>query len=666
MHVALKNRFGRAIGASLVVLASSISCRFDPSYRDFPDLTSAGCTEGAVECHGAVLQRCDSNQFATIDDCGSRGLMCAPTLKACTPCIPRERACQGHDVLECDDRGQQSTRVATCDDDHGYACRRGGCVQLCDEAARNKSNVGCEYWGVDLDNANLPPEYPDYASSNAAAQQYAIIVSNPQTDLAARVTVEEDIAHVGEPSSLRVVATATVGVRHLEVFKLGPKEVDGSPPDKPNGGTNTALTRGAFRVSSDVPIVAFQFNPLENVNVRSNDATMLLPTASLGSGTGKSYVVLGWPQTIARSEDPATNFGIQLRAFLTLVGTRPDTKVRIKPAANVVPTGPDGPFPLGIAKNTEVEWVLQPFDVLNLETGEFNADFTGSTIETSAPTVVYVGSEASDAPFYTNLADRKCCADHLESQVTPLRAVGKSYVLAGMPNRSRAVAAAGGAIAPFDEPELYRVMAVSAGKTTVKTSLPPPWNVFDLDSEGANVTISAHQPFTLDADKAVLIADVQVSQEAAGIPITGDRLPGGDPSLMFVPPLEQWRSDYVFLTPDKYLFDFVVMTAPFGSTVYLDGLPVDGNLCEIVPGDGLDAKTRGKPNPPYLVYRCQLSFPVILPGVVPPNNLLPGKQNDGVHRVVADAPIGALVYGFDYRVSYAYAAGTELVDVNTN
>jgi hypothetical protein len=48
------------------------------------------------------------------------------------------------------------------------------------------------------------------------------------------------------------------------------------------------------------------------------------------------------------------------------------------------------------------------------------------------------------------------------------------------------------------------------------------------------------------------------SQGTTGIPFT---LPGGDPALIMVPPVEQWRSDYVFLTPNKYAFDFVQIVA---------------------------------------------------------------------------------------------------------
>lgn len=630
----------RALAATLA-LALAASCRFDPSYRDVPDPAANPCTDGVVECRGTGLTRCDNGQPVVLDDCGARGQVCAPNLLKCTPCMPNEGTCDGFDVLRCTEDGQTRTKVETCNADKGFACRRGTCTNLCEEATRNKSNVGCEYWAVDLDNAVTN-------QGNAALQQYAVIVSNPQPDLAARVTVEEDTASPGEPAKLRVIGEASVGIRHLEIFRLGPKEVDGSPVDQPNGGTHTALTRGAFRLRSDVPIVAYQFNPLENVNVFSNEATLLLPAAALGGGGGRTYVVAGWPQTIATSQDPATNFGLDLRAFLTVVGTRPDTRVKIKSTARVVP---GGPFSAGIAKGGEAEVVLQPFDVLNLETGDFNADFTGTLIDASGPVAVYVGSEASDAPDFATLASRSCCADHLEEQLVPVRAAGKRYALGRSPNRSKALAAAGAAIAKFEEPELYRIVTTKAGKTHITTSLPPPYDAFDLNDEGTSTTIASLSDFTLTASQPILVADVQVSQEAAGV---ARGLPGGDPSLTFVPPIEQWRNEYVLLTPDKYAFDFLVMTVPQGGSVYLDGLPVDGKVCEqgSMPG--------------FVVYRCQLSFPTIDPQKTAPNNVLPGRQNDGVHRVVSDYPMSVLVYGFDSFVSYAYAGGTELLEINPN
>lgn len=630
--------------AAIVALATLFgACRFDPAYRDFPDPIVSPCTEGALDCRGASLLRCEGGKLAVIDDCGARGEVCAANLKACTPCSPGQITCRGADVLRCSDDGRARTVTATCDGAAGFACRSGVCTHLCGDAAEHRSNVGCEYWAVDLDNAVLPPE--DGLPGNAAIQQFAVIVTNPQPDLAAVVTVEEDVSEPGTPSAPHPVATATVGPGHLEVFKLGPREVDGSTPEVPNGGTGTALTRHAYRLRSTVPIIAYQFNPLENVNVRSNDATVLLPVSAL-SGPGVKYVVAGWPQTIARSEDPNTNFNQSLRAFLAIVGTAPDTKVRIHTTARIIP---GSPLPNGAPKGTDFEATIQPFEVLNLETGDFLADFTGSRIEADQPIVTFVGSEASDAPMWNDLSQRSCCADHLEVQVTPTRAVGQHYTIGRMPNRSRAVSAAGAVLGTFAEPELYRVVATAEGRTHVTTSLPAPYDAFDLDGPGANLVLSTLEDFRLDADRSVLVADVQVSQEAAGISIANG-LPGGDPSLLLVPATEQWRSSYVVLTPDKYAFDFLVITAPNGAQVFVDGLPADASRCEVTTTS-------------FTVHRCQLSFPVIDPGARPPNNIRPGVQNDGVHRVQADVPVGVLVYGFDYRVSYAYAGGTELVDI---
>jgi hypothetical protein len=630
------------IGLALTTVLFA-ACRFDPAYRDFPDLSTLPCIEGIVECRGSALTRCDQGKFAVIDDCGGRGEACATVLKKCTPCAPGELTCDGQSTLRCSDDGQTRNVSGTCDASQGFACRSGVCSDLCGDAAEHRSNIGCEYWPVDLDNAVLPPE--GGLPGNAAIQQYAVIVTNPQPDIAAVVTVEEDTAAPGQPNAPHVVATATVGPNHLEVFKLGPREVDGSPPDVPNGGTGTALTRHAYRLRSTVPIIAYQFNPLENFNVRSNDATVLLPTSALVGSTAK-YVVAGWPQTIARTEDPHTNFNEMLRVFLAVVGTTPDTHVKIHTTARVIP---GGPFPNGAPKNTEVEATLQPFEVLNLETGDFLADFTGSTVEADQAVVVYVGSEASDAPFFTDLSQRSCCADHLEVQVTPTRAVGQHYTIGRMPNRSQAVSAAGAVIGTFKEPELYRVVATADGPTHVTTSLPAPYDAFDLAGPGADLVLSALEDFRLDASQPVLVADVQVSQEAAGISIANG-LPGGDPSLLLIPATEQWRNDYVLLTPDKYAFDFLVITAPNGAHVFVDGLAADGTVCEITTAA-------------FTVYRCQLSFPIIDPAGRPPTNILPGVQHDGVHRVQADVPVGVLVYGFDYRVSYAYAGGTELVDI---
>lgn len=667
----------RAARGALAVLVGGFwaaSCGFDSGSRWEVVPSSLGpiCEIGAVRCRADALESClanaatgDADWFVT-DDCGASGLICSSALGACATCNPGDGRCSGQVPERCSSDGAAWEQRSACDGTPGSACRAGGCVDLCGLAASQRSNVGCEYWAADLDNANVG------VSLNAASQQFAVVVSNAQPDIIARVTIERDDTAPGDPSAPVQVAAADVPPLSLRVFKLGPREVDGSAPGEFDTGTHTALTRAAYRITSDVPVVAYQFNPLENVNVFSNDASLLKPVEALANNSGQlsnDYVVLGWPQTIASTEDPDTNFNpanpIDLRGFLTIVATRPDTTVRVEPTTRVLGDGA-GIAPTEPGDSLEVK--LQPFDVLNLETDDFNADFTGSLIYADQPLVVFSGSEASDAPFFETLATRQCCADHLEEQLDPVRTAGRRFVATVGWSRTRAVSEAGATVGVVEQVEYYRVIAVTDAGATVNTTLDGADRTFTLDGKGDFADLAASRDFTIDASAPIMVGNISPSQNAAGIP---RGLPGGDPSFIVLPPVEQHRPNYVFLTPDKYSFDFIRIVAPPDTTVVLDGRIIvqSGNVvvdpltvCERFPGDGLTEEQRGSPLPPFFTYRCQLSFPVIDPQQ-DSNNLLPGSQNDGVHRLDANRPVGVLVDGFDAFVSYAYAAGTELVQI---
>lgn len=595
--------------------------------------------------------------WALSDDCTSRGLICSLTLEACTVCEPNRRSCSGQTIMQCDTTGSEQTPADTCDPSEQQVCREGSCVNLCSQASQRRSNVGCEYFAVDLDNAKIND------TLNAAAQQFAVVISNPETDVATEVTIEQDDSEPGDENAPKSIVTATIPPFNLRVFRLGPREVDGSPPGEFDTGTHTALTRHAYRIHSTFPVVAYQFNPLENVNVFSNDASLLKPTEALtplGDDLEPAYVALGWPQTIANSSDPDTNFSpqnpVSLRAFLTLVGTTPNTHVRIDSTARILPGGMIPATP----KGGTLDFELSTFDVLNLETDDFNADFTGSLISTDRALVVFSGSEASDAPFFAKLTDRKCCADHLEEQLDPIRTSGQNFVATVSPSRTVALAKAGAPVGEAEQNEYFRVIATTDAGARVSTSLNGQFQSFVLAERGSFLTIASTHHFTLKSDAPVMLSSVSPSQQDSNVP-TG--FPGGDPSLIIVPPLEQFRSSYVFLTPDKYSFDFIRIVAPRAAVVVLDGRSVDEiDGCVANDADGItDAARRKQVGPsPFVVYECQLSFPIIDPNKAAPANLSAGAQNDGVHRVESNAKVGVIVDGFDSYVSYGYAAGTEL------
>ncbi|NUP12228.1 MAG: hypothetical protein HOW73_39785 [Polyangiaceae bacterium] len=618
------------------------------------------CNVGDKRCTTAVEEcRATGNitAWVVVDDCAARDKICVEGIFECKTCRPSAQFCDGLDVRVCDAEGESSSYVTTCDASEGRACRGGECKQLCNDALAFKSNVGCEYWAVDLDNANVD------ATSNAAAQQFAVVVSNPQPDVPVVVRIEQDDSLPGTANDPHVIAEATIAPLNLQVFKLGPREVDGSPEGEFDTGTHTALTRHGYRVSTDFPVVAYQFNPLENVSVFSNDASLLYPREALTSDASslvRSYVVLGWPQTIAATDDPDTNFNpldpTHLRSFLTIVGTREETLVRVIPSTTVVPGGPVAMTEPG----GMIDVTLGAFDVLNLETGDFAADFSGTEIFADGPVAVFSGSEAADAPHFDKLSQRRCCADHLEEQVAPIRTAGTTFAIPHSPNRGDAVKAAGADVKPIIEPEYVRFIATHDQGAVIETTLPAPDDHIELATAGAMAEVRVFSDFLATSSDPVLVAQVNASQQAGSVTKSG--YPGGDPSLLFIPPIEQWRPDYVFLTPDKYAFDFVVVIAPFGATVLLDDQPLGPETCEVTPADGLDAATRGTENPTHVVYRCQLSFPTIDSSIDPPI-IAVGTQNDGVHRIVSNTPVSIIVYGWDAFVSYAYAGGTELREI---
>lgn len=661
-----------SLWASLLLgIGLLVSCEFDPPYRwvalpktDADPKQPIQCTPDTWACIEERLQRCSpedgGHAWQTIEDCGARGEQCELSGRRCVVCAPGSRRCNEDGVPEvCAEDGSGFTQLEACDESAGFVCRAGGCRDLCQEARSQRSNVGCEYWAADLDNANLDPVL------NAAEQQFAVVVSNPHSDVSVRVQVYIDDTLPGEANDPVLLVEQHIGPMNLRVFPLGPREVDGSIPGVRGSATHSALSRAAFRITSSVPVVAYQFNPLDNVNVFSNDASLLKPVEALNSPSKqlrRAYVVLGWPQTIAITDDPNTSFGGEdgqaLRAFLTLVGTRPDTRVRVIPTARIV--GAPG---IPETKPGEVlEMTLQPFDVLNLETDDFNADFTGTLVESDGPVVAFSGSEASDAPHFEDLSQRACCADHLEEQLDPIATAGKLFVAPVAFNRSLAVASAGGDLGTVAMPEVFRVIAATEAGARVRTTLEGQDAKFELEGLADFREITTSRDFLLESDEPVMLSNVSPSQQAAGVP---NNFPGGDPSFLIIPPVEQYRSDYVFLTPQFYAFDFLRIMAPPSARIALDGEDVRRSPdCTADDQAGLRQTMPKSARERFVVWRCQLSFPIIDPNASSPEGFLrDGDQNDGVHRVVSSEPVGVLVDGFDRNVSYAYAAGTELVHI---
>lgn len=625
------------------------------------------CPESLV-CNGDVAQWCEHGVLREVD-CAEGQLVCVAGM-GCRSCRPGGTCCgnsfwvddpcgspvERDEVLVCDADGRSATWVKTCDVAAGEICvmedDQASCRDSCDVAADNPSSEGCEFYGVDLDN---------YAGDegNPAAQQFAIILTNTSR-ASAEVTIEINHALPGDEPDLEVIRSFVIGPGcPYTVDDLDPREVDGSPPGTFDTGTDTALSSRAYRIRSTVPLTAYQFNPYQRFDTFSNDASLLLPTSAVGSvgsdvPPGSSYVVMGWPQLLADTEDPETDAGVDLRSTLTIVGTAAETTVMVQTSADILGS-PDVPAtPAGGLLSVN----LEPFDVLNLETDGFGADFSGTRIDSDRPVMAFSGNECGDVPEYSGRFSRQCCCDHLEEQLFPLSSMGTAFVAVKTPSRTQALADAGARITPLpSETDHFRLLT-TADHTTCKTSLPPPLDEFPLVA-GSTRTVGAAEDFVIECSEPVVVAQFVASQWTVVGPDNED-LPAGDPSFILLPPVEQFRTEYRFSVPGKYVFDYLLIAAPSSTDVELRTIEAKED-CERTPVGTLTIDGRAVD---FDAIRCALSQPVIAPGLPRPVNVDQGVQRDGLQWLRANAPVGLVLYGFDYSVSYGLPGGAKVAPIN--
>ncbi|MFH0901170.1 MAG: hypothetical protein V2A73_11130, partial [Pseudomonadota bacterium] len=210
------------------------------------------------------------------------------------------------------------------------------------------------------------------------------------------------------------------------------------------------------------------------------------------------------------------------------------------------------------------------------------------------------------------------------------------------------------------ELESWRIIGTSE-HTSIQTSLPDPNDHFYL-SFGKSVTFQADRDFVIEADGPISVGQFPSSQEVMGIPphVDGGKdPPGGDPSFILVPPVEQWRSKYVFLVPNKYAYDFLLMAVPVGTKILYDDFPLSTVLqdCEYQP---ISKFKNSESATEYQAIRCPLSHPT----VENPND--PAFQDDGRHELESldGQAFGLVVFGLDRYVSYGYPGGTNLAVIN--
>ncbi len=567
--------------------------------------------DGGLFCEGCV-----GNSYQPCEDGVPQDLIacehaCTPDI-GCTLCAPTETVCVGNEVHRCAVDGSNTDEVVeVCDTQNGMLCGNGRCGTACDIAEDQPSNVGCEFWGVDLDQQD--------GLNDPASAPWGFVLSNAGEGTA-NVTIDANLAQPGQPIQLQNISQVSVPAGDLRTVVLPAREIDCGAKPNDYDAPGTCFSSRAFRIRASSPIVVYQYNVF--TNQYSNDASLLLPTSALG----KVYRIIGWG---AGHPVRITPFKVD-RSYVTVIGTAENTHVTVKPSWKVRGTAPGTPGPVAAtAAGGLIEITMGPFDVLNLETedGQLSddpktlADLTGSVVQSDKPVAVFSGVESTsvpgsfEVPSYPGWEEKKdsCCLDHLEEQMFPVESLGSKYVITRSPIRSTS---------SFREPDVLRFLGV-AETAQVTTNLAPPYDNFTLNP-GDVVTTWAQDNAIIESSAPIMVAQLLISQGR----VDGPSL--GDPSLTVFPPVDQYRTEYVFLTPPSWVKNYVVLSVPTSGVVTIDG---NAPSCTVEPAGTIDGVA-------YESRVCPLAA--------------------GAHKLSGDVPFGITAYGYGGAGSYAFAGGADV------
>ena len=495
--------------------------------------------------------------------------------------------------------------------------------ESCADAATGKTYVGCDFWPTVVYN----PVYNVF--------DFAAVVANAGTQ-PANITVTRGTG----------MATATVMPGSLQEIRLpwvpelkGPAFNALTQGSRPT--TSVRVDGGAYHLVSTVPVTVWQFNPVEykkdaaelmsemrtcdypptmsnsdgtNCESVSADAALLIPSTALTGNyriSSKSAVPIGITDGTGVS-DSAGGF--------TITATANTTHVKIQLADDMA----GGTGITAAKKGSVVEYDMNAGDVLELLSqpapyaGMPHSDLSGSIVNANQPVQVIGFNPLTTVPSQAVPQPGSCCADHLEETVLPAEVLGKHYVVT--PPSTHTGKNAG---------HYVRFMGDFDG-TTLQYKGNPPASAPAMLNAGQIVEVDATASFEVLASQPFSITSTSKSGTVQNGCTTDPDCYIGDPSMTDIVAVEQFRTQYIFLAPQDFAYNWADVIVPVGAMVTLDGAPISGMM---EPVD--DA---------YNLYRVPLM----------------AGSSMGAHKVVSDQPIGLQVMGYGHATSYYYPGGLNL------
>ncbi|MFP6683470.1 MAG: IgGFc-binding protein, partial [Polyangiaceae bacterium] len=405
-----------------------------------------------------------------------------------------------------------------------------------------------------------------------------------------------------------------IGLPPGEVAILFLAGVQGSPPQCPvvpaMGDAQVTGTGvgNSFRITSDVPVVAYQINPYGGGSTAVTGSSLLLPVSVWDT----NYIAAN-----------AYNVGAQPPS-MNIIASQDNTTVTMVPVAAV---SGGGGLPSG-AQNQPMA-----FTIHKGQHAQFTqlAPLTGSVISADKPVGFMAGAPCMNIP-----AKNVFYCDHGEQMLPPVQALGSEYV--GVMHRPR-----------ISEPAIWRLIgAVDGTQLTWSSDVGGPQTL----NQGQSIEFETGTPFVVkaqDGDHPFILFTHMAGATWSKLPIEGY----GDPESVISVPPQQYMSRYVFFTDP---------TIPETNLVIVRSKNPDNSFSDVTL-DCLGVLSGWQPVGDYEWTRTDLStgdFQSV------------GNCGNGRHEMSSDGRFGLWIWGwgspetstFTKRVSYGYPGGMNVQPIN--
>lgn len=521
--------------------------------------------------------------------------------------------------------------VKTCSDLEG--CANGGCVSACEATKANKSSVGCEYF---VSQPVVPvSEGACHAAfvANAWSVPTKLMVERGGQTLDvtefARIPQGSGLSLTYQPLANGELLPGQVAILFLAQYMPGKMWTPACPPGittalfDEQGALNDTGIAQAFRIASDVPVVAYDIFPYGGGASAVTGATLLLPTSVWDT----NYLGVN-----PFSTPPNGSGGW---SWLQIIAAE-KTEVTISPSAAIVGSLGSNDVPpraqgVPLTQTLDVGEVLQFLQPVLLD---------GSPIQSNKPVGLVGGNTCANIP-----SDMSSC-DAAHQMLPPVRALGFEYT--AVPHRNR--------FSNVPENPPWRVVGAVSGTTLS----------FDPPIAGAPAVLSAGQVVEFFAGTTPFVVKSQgkdhpfyMSAHMTGCSTVSQELfldCRGDPETVNVVPPSQFLSNYLFFTDPTYPETTLTVIRKRTMQGFLD---VTLDCLGTITGWSAMG-TSGE----YEFAYVELSRG---------NYEAVGACNNGVHQAHSEGPFGITVWGwgsgatggdpdnvmFPYSqyVSYAYPAG---------